>query len=133
MSISIEVEGLEEFQRQLADAQGAVRDELEDELEDLAEDAATDAAVSAPKVTGELASGYKAQVLNSGAPDIRVKVLNDEPHAAGAEFGKYGKWKGFRKYGRRGHRFLMPAVKEARQDAALRALEAVQRGLDKAD
>jgi len=83
---------------------------------------------SSPRATGLLAKSYKIAAAGTSA-----YVKNSVPYAAGAEWGVYGKWAGFRRRypgpepGGRG-RFAWRAVLEQREEIAeilTRELEAM--------
>jgi hypothetical protein len=52
------------------------------------------AEAAAPRVTGALASSYSASVRGEFG-----EVESGVPYGAGAEWGRFGKWSGFQKYG----------------------------------
>lgn len=105
----IQIVNLAEFRRACKEATGqtprvitlAIRDAGEPVLERVRQIAA--------RKTGALGSGYAIRA--SGATG---SIVNRTPYGAGAEWGRYGKWKGFQKYGPPG-RFGWRALEEKQE------------------
>lgn len=57
--------------------------------------------------TGNLRAGYGTQVRG-----VTGSITSKVPYGAGAEWGRFGKWKGFNQYGAPGERFAGRGVDE---------------------
>lgn len=117
----IEVIGLQQFRRDLKAADAGLTRELSKALRAAGKPPLARVKVlagrtsSGPRSTGQLARSYKIRVSGTAA-----YVASTVPYGAGAEWGVYGKWSGFRRRypgpepGGRG-RFAWRAVLEERE------------------
>lgn len=94
MASGVVVEGLSEFRRAVRTAAGRFPRELPLALKKAGVPIVAQAAAMAPRLTGRLASGYKVSVSGT-----RASVVSSVPYAGGAEWGQFGKWSGFARYG----------------------------------
>lgn len=108
----VAIQGLKEFRAQLKAAIDATPRELTKAIRAAGKPAIVRAAALAAKRTGALAASYKVQATGTTG-----KILNTQPYGAGAEWGQFGKWKGFLKYGGPG-RFAARAVEEKADEIA---------------
>lgn len=122
MSLDVKLKGVRDFDAALADAVEEMTPELDAKLYQGARQIRDRAAVLAPRKSGELADGYK--VIGSNGNYI---ITNDAPHAPGAEFGRHGKWKGFRKYGPRAKRFIFRAKDTVKEGIARNVQQGIRR------
>ena len=80
--VKIEIEGLQEFLRDLKKFEPAVSKEFRGRLKTVVAEVAKDAQRRAPKKSGKLAKGIRPSVTNKGA-----NLLSKAPHAKILEFG----------------------------------------------
>ena len=104
---AVTIEGLNEFRAALRAAQGVYPRELSKALKRAGEPIVRLAAVRMPRVTGQLARSLKVSVRGT-----RGDIISSAPYAGGAEWGRYGKWSGFNRYGSP-PRFVYPSVEQA--------------------
>ncbi|MGQ0669181.1 MAG: hypothetical protein ACT4PO_05855 [Actinomycetota bacterium] len=71
------------------------------------------ARANAPKLTGALAASYSTAVRGP-----RADIISRAPYGGGAEWGRFGKWAGFARYGDI-PRFVWPAIEQRETEAAL--------------
>jgi hypothetical protein len=80
------------------------------------------AGANAPRLTGELAGGYRVEVNGEEAV-----VTNAAPYAGGAEWGIHGKWSGFEGAP---PRYAWPAVESLGDEIGDAVLESMTPGLE---
>jgi hypothetical protein len=101
----IRIEGLRELRSDMRRAQSRAPSELTKGLKRAGEPAKAEAERTTPHRSGRLAGGYSIQVRGDTG-----EIINRVPYAAGAHFGRRGKWKGFARYGPAGARFAVQAI-----------------------
>lgn len=89
----VEIENLRQFRAALRASQTGAEKELRNGLKAAGVPVVARAKVVAPMRTGALAAGYSVRVSGTNAV-----VANRVPYAAGAEWGRRGKWRGFLRY-----------------------------------
>lgn len=104
MASGITIDNLAAFRRDLNAAEKGAGRELTAALKRAGIPVVARTKGLAAKDTGRLASGYKVSVRGTNA-----WMTNTAPYAAGAEWGRRGKWSGFMRYGGPG-RFAARAV-----------------------
>lgn len=104
--VGVEIENLAAFRREVARADRSLLGELRAGLKKAGEPPLKEAQREVPFRTGRLSRGYTIRISGSAA-----SIVNKQPYAAGAEWGQFGKWSGFRRYGGPG-RFAWKAVED---------------------
>lgn len=94
MTQRLVVAGLTELRAALKAAQGRAPRELTKALKRVGEPVVRAAAAAAPYRSGTLSRSYATSVRGSTA-----SIVSKAPYGAGAEWGKFGKWRGFMRYG----------------------------------
>ncbi len=100
----IRIDGLAELRRAIRTADGRAPRELTAGLKRAAEPILSRLRGIPARRTGDLAGSYKASVRGTSA-----NIVTGVPYGAGAEWGRYGRWRGFERYGAV-PRFVWPAV-----------------------
>lgn len=104
--------GLNEFRAALKAAQGTYPRQLTKALKLAGVPVIAKIAARVPYDSGTLAGSYRASVRGT-----RASITSRAPYGAGAEWGRYGKWSGFMRYGEPG-RFAWRAVQESEEEIA---------------
>jgi hypothetical protein len=117
------LEGFEEFRRDLRLSGQRLPQEVTRALEVAATPALERARSAAPRRRGTLAGSLGVRVRGTTA-----SLVGQAPYAAGAEWGRAGKWRGFTQAWGEPPRYAWPAVAAAQEEVAdllYRELEAV--------
>jgi hypothetical protein len=90
----IVIQGLNEFRAAVRIAAAAYPREIPLALKKAGIPVVAQASALAPRLSGALAGGYKVSVRGTTA-----SVVSSVPYAGGAEWGRFGKFSGFNRYG----------------------------------
>lgn len=115
MRMGVVVEGFKEFRSALRAAQGSTPRALSKGIKAAGEPLLERARELAPRRSGRLAGSARLRTRATSGDLVFV-----QPYAAGAEWGQFGKWSGFRKYGPRGNRYAFRALRETGDEIATR-------------
>lgn len=108
MAVSgVQIVNLAAFRADIRRAISSTPTEMTKALKLAGEPVRVDASALSPRRTGTLAGGYKTSVRGATG-----SIISRVPYAGGAEWGRFGKWAGFAKYGEPGGRFAGKAVDE---------------------
>lgn len=115
MTGQVVIEGLTGLRRSLREAQGRAPRELTAALKRAGEPIISEASSRMPRRSGALAGSLTVQVRGTSA-----SIISRVPYGGGAEWGRFGKWAGFARYGSP-PRFVSPAL-EAKADEVVRLI-----------
>lgn len=118
-NVAIAIEGLTQFRAALRAAQVEYPKLLTLGLKKASLPILARVHASVPTVTGRLAGSYKASVRGP-----RGYIVSSAPYAGGAEWGRFGKWAGFRGTP---PRYVWPAVESLQDRTAMVVLEELRR------
>ena len=108
----IVVQGIRELQMDLRRSLGAYPREVTRALKNAGQPVLERASASMPHVSGRLAGSLGISVRGATA-----SITSRAPYAGGAEWGRFGKWSGFDRYGSP-PRFVFPAVEASAERLA---------------
>jgi hypothetical protein len=100
MATPISITNLAEFRADLRAAAASAPRDLTKALRLAGAPIVAEASSLTPVRSGALAKSYRASVSGTTG-----RITSTVPYAGGAEFGRFGKWKGFGRYGASGGRF----------------------------
>jgi hypothetical protein len=106
VSVSVDIENLSAFRRELRAADSGLPRQLSAAMRKAGVPPIDRVRQLVPTKTGTLKRGYKVSTSGSAA-----NIINKVPYSGGAEWGRFGKWEGFMRYGDIG-RFAWRAVEE---------------------